>query len=152
FPNPPIGQQTTDGLLTGGLRNTGPQGNSIPTVATVTGILTDPQFRVVIHALEQRDGTDLLSAPKVTTLSGRQTQIQVVEVRSIVVGNQNNANAGGGGGGTIGGGLANGGSAATATINYQVASVPLGPTLDVVPYVSADGYSIQMTIIPQFTE
>jgi len=152
FPNPPIGQQTTDGLLTGGLRNTGPQGNSIPTVATVTGILTDPQFRVVIHALEQRDGTDLLSAPKVTTLSGRQTQIQVVEVRSIVVGNQNNANAGGGGGGTVGGGLANGGSAATATINYQVASVPLGPTLDVIPYVSADGYSIQMTIIPQFTE
>ena len=27
-----------------------------PTVATITGILTDPNFRVVIHALEQRTG------------------------------------------------------------------------------------------------
>ena len=30
--------------------------------------------------------------------------------------------------------------------------MPIGPTLDVLPYVSADGYSIQMTIIPQTTE
>ena len=28
----------------------------------------------------------------------------------------------------------------------------LGPTLDVVPYVSADGYTIQMTIIPTIKE
>lgn len=151
FPNPAIPQSSTDGLLTSGLRTATPDGKfSVPTIATVTGILTDPQFRVVIHALEQRDGTDLLSAPKVTTLSGRQTQIQVVEVRSIVVGNQNNTQAGGGGATATG--LATGGAAATATINFQTASVPLGPTLDVVPYVSADGYSIQMTIIPQFTE
>ena len=151
FPTPAIPQSSTDGLITSGLRTSQTaNGSPIPTVATLTGILTDPQFRVVIHAIEQRDGTDLLSAPKVTTLSGRQTQIQVVEVRSIVVGNQNNTQTGGGG--TTAAGTTAGGNSAAATINYQTASVPLGPTLDVVPYVSADGYSIQMTIIPQFTE
>src|SRR6185436_9107663 len=50
----------TDNLLTSGLRNTA------PAVATMTGILTDPQFRVVIRALEQRQGVDLLTAPSVT--------------------------------------------------------------------------------------
>jgi len=30
--------------------------------------------------------------------------------------------------------------------------LPLGPTLDVIPYVSADEYSVQMTIIPTVTE
>lgn len=30
--------------------------------------------------------------------------------------------------------------------------VPLGPTLDVLPHVSADGYTIQMNLIPTMTE
>ncbi len=45
--------------------------STIPSTATITGILTDPQFRVVIRALEQRGGNDLLAAPKVTTLPSR---------------------------------------------------------------------------------
>src|SRR5207249_11099498 len=141
-----ISQSGTDNLLTQGLRNL----NNTPAVATFTGILTDPQFRVVIRALEQRDGADLLSAPKVTTLSGRQTQMQAVEVRAIVVGNQTQFATGAGavgaaGVGTVGGGIGGG-------FQPQTASVPLGPVLDVIPYVSADGYSVQMTIIPQITE
>lgn len=31
-------------------------------------------------------------------------------------------------------------------------SLPTGPTLDVIPYVSADGHSIQMTLIPSVVE
>ena len=38
--------------------------------------LTDPQFRVVLKAIEQRDGIDLLNEGQVTTLSGRQAQIR----------------------------------------------------------------------------
>jgi len=140
FPSP------TDNLLTSGLRNL----NSAPTVATFTGILTDPQFRVVIRALEQRDGADLLSAPKVTTVSGRQTHMEAVDIRSIVVGNQTQFATGGGaatgtGVGAVGGGIG-------AGFQPQTTPVPLGPVLDVIPYVSADGYSVQMTIIPQITE
>ena len=53
---------------------------------------------MVIRALEQRDGVDLLSAPKVTTLSGRQAQISVVDARRIVLDvNQNQGGQQGGG-------------------------------------------------------
>jgi Flp pilus assembly secretin CpaC len=154
FPSPaaPFPPSATDNILTSGLRNKG-ENVSSPAIATLTGILTDPQFRVVLHALEQRDGADLLSAPKVTTLSGRQTQIQAVDVRAIVVGNQTQFGGGGGGVGVTTGGLVTGSTTGQpGGFQPQVASVPLGPILDVVPYVSADGYSIQMTIIPQITE
>jgi general secretion pathway protein D len=76
----------TDQILTTGLRNANAEGTPVPAVATITGILTDPQFRVVIRALEQRSGVDFLAAPKVTTVSGRQAQIQTVEIQQIVTG------------------------------------------------------------------
>jgi general secretion pathway protein D len=75
----------------------------IPELATFTGILTDPQFRMVVRAIEQRQGIDLLSAPRVTTLSGRQTQVKVVTVRTIATDLDINQTGGGGGtGGTAG--------------------------------------------------
>ncbi|MCB1126081.1 MAG: type II and III secretion system protein, partial [Verrucomicrobiae bacterium] len=68
---------------------------AIPAVGTLTGILTDPQFRVVIKALEQRGGVDIMAAPKVTTVSGRQAQIQVTDLQSVVVFNSGGATGGG---------------------------------------------------------
>jgi len=76
----------TDQIITKGLRNSDAEGSPIPALGTITGILTDPQFRVVIRALEQRSGVDMLAAPKVTTVSGRQAQIQSVDIRQIVTG------------------------------------------------------------------
>src|SRR5437868_6854515 len=32
------------------------------------------------------------------------------------------------------------------------APIPFGQTLDVIPYVSADGYTVQLHIVPTFTE
>ncbi len=60
--------------------------NSSAGAPSFTGILTEPQYRTVIHALEQRKGFSLLSEGEVTTLSGRQAQIQSVELRTIVNG------------------------------------------------------------------
>jgi type II secretory pathway component GspD/PulD (secretin)/tetratricopeptide (TPR) repeat protein len=145
----------TDQLLSSGLRNsfTPPNSttvNTVPTVATLTGILTDPQFRVVLHAMEQRTGVDLLNESSVTTLSGRQTEIQVVDLRTIVTApNLNQTGTGGGGGLTANTG---GAGAVGTTLNYTTETDPFGPTLDVIPYVSADGFTIQMTIIPTITE
>lgn len=42
-----------------------------PAAAPIKGILTDPNFRMVIHALEQRSGYENLAEPEVTTSSGR---------------------------------------------------------------------------------
>jgi tetratricopeptide (TPR) repeat protein len=89
----------TDQLITSGLT-----GNSaIPAIGTLTGILTDPQFRVVIRALEQRQGVDLLSAPKITTLSGRQARISIEDTQTIILG-FSVTGLGGGGVGGVGGG------------------------------------------------
>lgn len=41
------------------------------TTTTVTGILTNPNFRLVMHALQQRSGSEKLAEPEVTTISGR---------------------------------------------------------------------------------
>jgi general secretion pathway protein D len=124
-----------------------------PALASVTGILTDPQFKVVINAMEQRNGVDLLNAPEVLTPSGRQAQIQIVDIITIVSGTSLNQNATGTGGGTgttvnTGGG----GGAVGTTVDYPTTPVPVGTTLDVIPYISADGYTIQLTIIPTITE
>jgi general secretion pathway protein D len=69
-----------DQLLTGGLRN--PLG--APALTTVTGILTDPNFRVVINALEQRTGSETLAEPEVVTTSGRQTQMRATVLQTII--------------------------------------------------------------------
>lgn len=141
-----IAASASDNLLTSGLRNTA------PSLATVTGILTDPQFRFVVRALEQRGGTDLLSAPEVTTESARQAQIKVVDIKYIVTDlDLDQTSAGGTGGGTIVGGTTGGGGVGSLT---QPIAEPfeLGPVLDVVPYVNADGYTIQLTLIPTLKE
>ena len=45
-------------------------------LATITGVLTDPNFHVVLHALELRPGFKTLAEPEVVTSNGRQTQIR----------------------------------------------------------------------------
>jgi len=143
-----VAASATDNILTSGLRNNTSTLN-IPAVATYTGILTDPQFRVVIRALDQRQGVDLLSAPKITTVSARQTQIKVVDVRSIVTDLDLSQTAAGVG---AVGGVATGGGGVGSAIQPISEQIELGPVLDVLPYVSADGYTIQMTIIPTIKE
>lgn len=144
----------SDNIVTPGLRGAAPGGPNLPAIFTGTGILTDPQFRVVIRALEQRQGVDLISAPKITTLSSRQAQIKVVDVKSIVTDLNLNQTSSGGGLGNAGGGIGavGGGGAIGSTIQPIIEPVELGPVLDVVPYVSADGYTVQMTIIPTLKE
>jgi type II secretory pathway component GspD/PulD (secretin) len=72
----------SDQLVTGGLRNT----LGAPALATVTGIMTDPNFRVVIKALEQRTGSETLAEPEVVTTSGRQTQMRATQLIFVVTG------------------------------------------------------------------
>jgi general secretion pathway protein D len=152
-----IPSQPSDQNLTTGLGNVfGSDRLRLPTIGTITGILTDPQFRVVLRALEQRGGVDVLAAPSVTTLSGRQAKLDVTELRSIVASQNFGAAAAGGGLGGAGGGVGGfggqAGGAVTAASNFTPQPVPLGPQLDVLPTVSADGYSIQMTLMPTFVE
>ena len=84
FPGTPLNGTsipTTVQSLTSGLNNGG-----LPAIGTITGILTDPNFQVVLHALEQRAGAEELSAPEVTTTSGRQTEMKATQVITVITG------------------------------------------------------------------
>ena len=138
-----IAPNATDQLVTGGLRTPS------TSLFTLTGILTDPQFRVAIKALQQRSGSELLAQPEVTTTSGRQAQMKATDVKSIVTSfsfsqSQNT-------GGTTGTGTTV--NQAQPTVVYPLPEqMELGPVLDVIPCVLADGYTINMTLIPTLTE
>lgn len=60
--------------LTRGLRF-----GSDSSVLRLSGVLTDPEFNTIIHALSQNEITDVISAPKVTTINGQQAIIKDVE-------------------------------------------------------------------------
>lgn len=49
-----------------------------PGILAVAGVFTNPQFQVVVRALNQMKGVDLMSAPKVTTKSGQTATIEIV--------------------------------------------------------------------------
>jgi general secretion pathway protein D len=108
--------------------------------------MTDPQFRVAIQAIQQRTGSDVLSAPKVTTLSGRQTHISVQDLQYIVTGVSITENT------STSTGLVGGAGVVAPSINYNTTPYGFGPVLDVMPTISADGFSIQMALIPTILE
>ena len=49
-----------------------------PAVFGISGVFTDPQFQVMIRALNQKKGVDLLSAPSVMARPGERAKIEVI--------------------------------------------------------------------------
>jgi tetratricopeptide (TPR) repeat protein len=76
------GSATDQQLFSSGLA----AGTAGATTATITGILTNPNFQVVLHALETRSGVEDLGEPSATTMSGRQTQMRATTIRTVVIG------------------------------------------------------------------
>lgn len=107
--------------------------NSI--IAISTNILTHAQYVKWMDALKQQDGVDILSTPQVTTETGRQCQMQVATMQTIVTGLNTTHDKDG-----------------KAKDTYQTQSFPFGPTVDVIPFVSADGKSVELTTIASITE
>src|SRR5207249_4531598 len=70
-----ISANALDALLVPGL---GQVAGAAPGIFGLAGVFTNPQFQVVIRALNQKKGIDLLSAPRVTTKSGQRAIIEVV--------------------------------------------------------------------------
>jgi beta-lactamase regulating signal transducer with metallopeptidase domain len=131
-----IAPSSTNGLLTFGLRN------SSTSPSTINGILTGPQYRAVIQSLQQRSGTELLGQPEATTLSGRQVQMKMVDIKAEVKGVNQQA-------------LTPPGITTTnedESALYVSEPMELGPVLDVIPTVLPDGYTIALTVIPTVTE
>ena len=120
-----------------------------PGIFGLAGVFTDPQFQVVIRALNQKKGVDLLSAPKVTTKSGQRAIIEIVRefrypttftppqvpaVSSSVVGGTNPP------------------VVVTPTTPQTFETRNTGVTLEVEPVVGPDGQTIDLNLVPQVVE
>jgi general secretion pathway protein D len=134
----------SDQLLTSGLSSVGSP------LLTLTGILTDPQFRMVLNALQQRSGAELLAEPQVTIISGRQAQMKATDIQTVITAigfSQNTTTA------TTGGAGSTVNAAPAATFVYPLPEqMELGPTLDVIPCVLSDGFTVNLTLIPTLME
>ncbi len=130
-----------------------------PGIFGVGGLLTDPQFQVVIRALNQKKGVDLLSAPRVTTKSGQRAVIEIVrefryptqfEPPQIpqTVGSVTTR-------GDTGGIIPLGGASSvpvTPTTPTHFETRNTGVTLEVEPVVGPDGVTIDLNLVPQVVE
>ncbi|MCX6968735.1 MAG: type II and III secretion system protein [Verrucomicrobia bacterium] len=133
-----ISVNAVDGLLFGS-----PLGPA-PAVLALAGVFTNPQFQVVMRALNQSKGVDLVSAPKVTTKSGQRATIEIVrefrypseydlpQVSSTT-------------------GLTQF-TPVTPTTPTAFEMKPTGITLEVEPTVGPDGYTIELVLAPRVIE
>ncbi len=135
-----------------------------PGIFGLSGVFTDPQFQVVIRALNQKKGVDLLSAPRVTTKSGQRAVIEIV--REFRYPTQFDPpkipdSVGSNVGGNLGAldpvtGLFSGGSVnsfpVTPTTPTSFETRNTGVTLEVEPVVGPDGVTIDLNLVPQVVE
>jgi general secretion pathway protein D len=132
-----------------------------PGVMSLAGVFTDPAFQLVIRALDQKKGVDLLSAPRVTTKSGNRAVIEIIrefryptefEPPQIPQNFGNGQNNGGGGG--AGAVVVNlpGSFPVTPTTPTAFETRNTGVTLEVEPTVGPDGYTIDLNLVPQVVE
>lgn len=62
-----------------GVAASGPEGPNWPFDAgQLSGVVTDPQYQLVLRMLLQKMGADLVSSPKVTLTSGQSARIEMV--------------------------------------------------------------------------
>ena len=134
------------------------QGTNVasPGVFGLAGVFTNPQFQMVIRALSQQKGVDLMSAPKVTTKSGIKATIKVIrefpyptEFDPPQVPPPASAQQNGG----------QGAAGIVVTSGLVTPSTPsafekrdLGVSLEVEPQVGADNYTIDLSLSPEVVE
>ncbi len=153
--NAAISSDSIDGLIS----NQVLASSLAPGVLAFSGVFTDPQFQVVIRALSQKKGVDLMSAPSVTTKSGQQASVEVVrefiyptEFEPPEIPQQF---------GAVGGGTTNlltgqssgaGGFPVTPTTPTAFDMRKVGVRMEVEPTVGADGYTIDLNLAPEVVE
>jgi general secretion pathway protein D len=148
-----ISQNAIDSLLFG----TSGASKLAPAIAGIAGIMTDPSFQLVIRALNQKKGVDLLSAPKVTTKSGQRAVIEIIrEFRYPTEFDppQIPQNFGNTGGIVLTPGLsqAPGSFPVTPTTPTTFETRNTGVTLEVEPVIGPDSYTIDLSLVPQVVE
>ncbi len=124
----------------------GPLGaNIMDDVLSVSSVLTNPELSMVLHALQQRGHTDLLSAPKITTQSGQQATIKVVTEYIYPTAFETQGIESG----TTGGDTATAGTVGAVVTPLDFATREVGVILEVLPEVSPEGQMINLMLAPE---
>lgn len=97
--------------------------------STGVGIITSENFSTALKQLRSRNDVEILGESQVTTLSGREVQMQLTQPISVVTNYCLQETNG------------------TSSVVPQTAVVECGPILDAVPEVLSDGYTIQLPVI-----
>lgn len=118
-------------------------------LANITGMVGDMDVSAVVRALSQKQGSDLLSSPKVTVLSGNTATITVAQEMRYPqsygeIQSQVGSSAGTGSGGA--------GVTITAGTPQEFASRNVGVEMKVTPTVEEDDFSISLDLNPKVTE
>ncbi|HWD92429.1 MAG TPA: sigma-70 family RNA polymerase sigma factor [Verrucomicrobiae bacterium] len=98
------------------------------------GILTDENFSMALKQLRSRNDVEILGESQVTSLSGREFQMRVTQVISVVTNFCLQETNG------------------ASSIVPQAEPVECGPILDAVPKVLSDGYTIRLPVIASMVE
>ena len=128
---------------------------SAPSVFGIAGVFTDPQFQVMIKALNQKKGVDLLSAPSVMARSGNRAKIEVI--REFIYPTEYDPpeipNTFGGTSTLGGAGFAvSGGFPVTPATPTAFEVRNTGVTLEVDPVLGADNFTIDLNLAPEVVE
>jgi len=146
-----IDGNSIDALIAASAGDFGGGSAMAPAVFGISGVFTDPQFQVMIRALSQKKGVDLLSAPSVMARSGQRAKIEVIrefiyptEYDPPEIPNQIGSDFGGGAGG--------GAFPVTPATPTAFETRNTGVTLEVDPVLGADEFTIDLNLAPEVVE
>ena len=141
--NGAITGNSVDALIAG---QSGISDATAPGIFSIAGVFSDPQFQLVIRALNQKKGIDLMAAPKVTTKSGVKATMKIInefiyprayDPPTIP---QSTSNTGG--------------IPPTVTPSFprDFTKQDLGVVLEAKPTIGPDGYTIDLELNPKVTD
>src|SRR5262249_4507675 len=102
--------------------------------AKVTTVLSPAQSAVLVKAFQSNPRGEMFPEASVTTLSGRETEVQVVDVKTVVANLDPQA--------LTPPGISSKPNGTNGL--YQTTTIPFGPTLDSIASVLPDGRHIQL--------
>lgn len=153
-----------DGLLANGIASQG--ANAVaPGVLALAGVFTDPQFQIVMRALSQKKGVDLLTAPSIVTRSGQRAKIEIIREFPYPTDFDPPQIPQNFGSSNLSGGFAGGLGLGETVSNSAISSFPVTPTtpttftvrntgvsMEVDPVIGEDGYTIDLNLAPEVVE
>ena len=139
---------SVDALLAG---KTGLSDTVAPGIFSIAGVFSDPQFQLVIRALNQKKGIDLMAAPKVTTKSGVKATVKIINEfiyprqyspPTIPQTTSNSQTAGG----------FSPPPTVTPSFPSDFTKQDLGVVLEAKPTIGPDGYTIDLELNPRVVD